>query len=306
VKVFISWSGEKSASQEFAEGLADWLQSVLPQVRPFYSTEDIKKGQHWFEKIAQELEAADFGILALTPSNAGSTWISFEAGAIAKKIGRGKVVPIVLGMPMSDLKPPLAMFNGAVPTEEDMLRVVRSINEELAEQKLEDARLVRTFAKWWPDLQKVIVSASEKLKKAPETKTERRSVEDILQEILGLLRGQARTESPSRDEISRLYTGLLANIAGGWPPPPNYQAADRRMEMVIESATGLLTPEEVRAIVATWMPTNTEVRVSSTGKISSIRVFVPALVPEKHINEKVIPAMHKALAAAADKKEKGT
>jgi hypothetical protein len=205
MKIFISWSGENSASHMLAQGLAQWLEDCFPQVKPFFSTEDIKKGQAWFDKIAHELDASDFGVLCITPQNIDSPWLLFEAGAIAKKVGRSKVVPLTIGMALAELKPPVSMFNGAVPTKADIKKVLESINGEFGETALDEKRLDRIFEKWWPDLEKTISSADAKLRQdlAGHAQRSKRTVEDMMQELLDLVRGL------SRRDIPETFTGIL-------------------------------------------------------------------------------------------------
>jgi hypothetical protein len=223
MKVFISWSGENSASQKFAEGFADWLQTILPAVKPFYSTDDIKKGQAWFEKIAQELDASDFGILSLTPANAMSPWIAFEAGAIAKKVGRGKVAPVLLGMQFADLKAPLAMFNGVVPNHDDVLRLVETINAELGPQGIGSSRVERVFDKWWPDLEKVIETSLRALNRAPEARAvpQKRDQDDLLREILELVRSlsHSKAEREFQDLEARHRQAFHSTTRASRQPP---------------------------------------------------------------------------------------
>jgi TIR domain len=62
MKVFISWSGERS--QILAQALREWLPMVLQSVDPWLSQADIEAGERWAEKIAKELEGCNFGILS--------------------------------------------------------------------------------------------------------------------------------------------------------------------------------------------------------------------------------------------------
>ena len=269
MRIFISWSGEKSASQRFAEGLADWLENILPPVKPFYSTEDIKKGQAWFEKIAQELDASDFGILCLTPANFTSSWISFEAGAIAKKVGRGKVVPVVLGMAFADLKPPLSMFNGAMPTREDLLRLVKTINAELGDQKLGDSRLAHAFEKWWPDIDQVTNDALQLLKKAPEARAhpERRDTEDMLREVLDLLRARSRENSTTELMIPSYLASLVERLR---PIPPDSTSFFRY------TPPGGTSFDDVASAILTALPDGTRIDRDPAANPPGFVITVPA------------------------------
>ena len=67
MKVFLSWSGDKS--REVALILNEWLPNVMQWVKPFMSAEDIKKGARWSADVAKELEDTNFGIICVTPDN---------------------------------------------------------------------------------------------------------------------------------------------------------------------------------------------------------------------------------------------
>jgi hypothetical protein len=78
VRVFISWSGEQS--REIALALRDWLPPVIQAAKePYMSEKDNEAGTLWDQVISAELEASNFGIVCLTPSNLESRWINFEA-----------------------------------------------------------------------------------------------------------------------------------------------------------------------------------------------------------------------------------
>ena len=85
MKVFISWSGERS--KIVAEALRDWLPAVIQSVKPWVSSKDIDKGSRSFAEIQAQLKDAQFGIACLTPENLTEMWIHFESGAVAKAVG---------------------------------------------------------------------------------------------------------------------------------------------------------------------------------------------------------------------------
>lgn len=51
MKVFISWSGNKS--HKVAMIFREWLPSVIQSLEPYVSSEDIDKGARWSSDIAK-------------------------------------------------------------------------------------------------------------------------------------------------------------------------------------------------------------------------------------------------------------
>lgn len=78
MKLFISWSGE--FSRKVAECLSVWIPTIIQTVEVFYSPDDIAKGENWGNRLSEELEQSNFGIVCLTPENVLAPWIHFEAG----------------------------------------------------------------------------------------------------------------------------------------------------------------------------------------------------------------------------------
>ncbi len=84
MKVFISWSGERSKA--VAQAWHDWLPNVIQAVEPWMSETDIAKGARWGMDMARELDETRVGIICLTPENLNAPWILFEAGALSKTL----------------------------------------------------------------------------------------------------------------------------------------------------------------------------------------------------------------------------
>ncbi|RWR47594.1 toll/interleukin-1 receptor domain-containing protein [Sinirhodobacter ferrireducens] len=108
MKVFISWSGTRSRA--VATALKDWLPIILEGIEPWVSDKDISAGERWAQSVAGELEAANFGIICITPENLNADWILFESGALSKSMQDARVIPLLFDLDFSDISGPLAQF----------------------------------------------------------------------------------------------------------------------------------------------------------------------------------------------------
>ncbi len=178
MKIFISWSGEKSKA--LAEALHEWLPNVIQGLEPWISASDIEKGAMWRTDIAQQLDTAAVGIICLTADNLDKPWILFEAGAISKKLDEAYVCTYLLDIEPSDVKDPLAQFQATKATKGDTQKLLQTINRAQKENMLPLDRIDRAFEKWWPDLEEKLKAVTGK----EEKKESRRADRDILNEIL--------------------------------------------------------------------------------------------------------------------------
>jgi TIR domain len=212
--IFISWSGKRSRA--FAEALRDWLPMIINAARPFLSSSDIDKGARWSTEIASRLEKAKAGIICLTPSNMQSEWILFEAGALSKTLADTYVCTLLIDMKPTDVKGPLAQFQATTTSEADMLQLVKTLNSKLGESGVPSAQLEKAFKLMWPELRTQIVN----LPKETASKAPGRPAEDMLEELLGLVRNLSRSPSPlppSEDPIGdmrRMVSQTLADELG--------------------------------------------------------------------------------------------
>ena len=209
MKVFVSWSGERSAI--VASALKVWLGDVFHDIDIWTSGHDINAGARWGAELDAVLEASNFGVLCLTPENLDSPWILFEAGSLAKAVKTARVVPYLLELSPTEVRFPLAQFQGAKANESGTLFLVESINNA-QEHPLEGERLQRTFAKWWPDLESKLRSIPPPQAAAPPLRTER----ELLEEMLELIRKQQKP--PSLPFVSE-RTLNVALISDKLPPP---------------------------------------------------------------------------------------
>jgi hypothetical protein len=199
MKVFISWSGD--TSRRVAEVLREWLPSVIQAVHPYVSSEDIDKGARWSADISRELEESNYGILCVTRENLGAPWLNFEAGALSKSFDKSRVSPFLFKIDRTEVTGPLLQFQSTICERDDVRKLLRSINAA-CDSGLDDVRLDGIFEVWWPNLQKEL----DTIVGVPETgigrsATEKRSVEDVLDEVLSLVRAQQKilTEQSDRD-----------------------------------------------------------------------------------------------------------
>lgn len=150
MNVFLSCSGEMS--RNVALVLRDWLPEVIQAIKPFIS-DDIDKGELWFEEITNELCLTTYGIICLTPYNFKAPWINFEAGAISKAIHHTHVTPFLFRIDVSKIRGPLQQFQFVTYTEREIFKLLCSINNSMtSEARLPLELLQKEFDKWWPEL----------------------------------------------------------------------------------------------------------------------------------------------------------
>jgi len=116
MKVFISWSGDRS--KQVALALRDWLPKVIQRVKPWMSDRDVDAGVRWFPEISEQLESSNFGIVCLTPENKERPWIMFEAGALAKKLSASLVCPYLFDLDQAQVAGPPSQFQSVKADEE--------------------------------------------------------------------------------------------------------------------------------------------------------------------------------------------
>jgi hypothetical protein len=230
VKVFISWSG--SRSKEAALALRNWIPSVFQSVEPWMSETEIRAGAMWLNELMNGLKEARFGIICITPENQLAPWLHFEAGAIAKQVNdQNYVCPYLILLKGTEFQGnPLTYFQYKQADEKGTRELVESINQ-LIEKPLEKDILYKTFTLWWPELHKSLTHLSE-----PETKTKvKRSSEDMLEEILELVREMVRTPQSYVNDVNNSLREFL----------PVAQVTPESINSIIK-AISLLPPEEER------------------------------------------------------------
>lgn len=213
MKVFISWSGEKS--KKIGEVIRTWLPAVLQSVRPFFTPNDIEKGNRWSSDIASELDSSSVGIFCITDENINSPWIMFEAGAISKKIDQSLVCPILFGIKNSDVSGPLTQFQTTIFDKHEVKSLIRTINSSNKGAQVTDEVLNDVFEVWWPKLETKIHAILNQEDGEPTIRL--RTERDILEEILDLSRSLVKDQgidstSKIQSKLNDLVSDFVANF----------------------------------------------------------------------------------------------
>lgn len=205
MRVFLSWSGEKSRA--VAEALRDWLPSVVNEIEPFISAKDVAAGARWQSEIASQLESTQFGIVCVTGQNQGEAWLNFEAGAIAKTLGSARVVPLLIDLTPTDLTLPLAQFQAQPRSRDGIAAILQSINRQ-CEKPLDDERLLVACDVWWPRLAEQFDDIDTRSPGVSSSRTDR----DLLEEVLASVRPLAE-QLARHDDLSRRAAEMDARSA---------------------------------------------------------------------------------------------
>lgn len=211
MKIFLSWSGEKS--HKVAMVFRDWLPSVIQAIEPYVSSEDIDKGARWSTDIARELEDSTYGILCVTKDNIDAPWLTFEAGALSKTMDKSLVCPFLFDIKRSEVDGPILQFQSTIFSEEDIKKLVTSLNSACGEDALGDERLNKAFDVWYPTLKKDL---EQILASSPNSTVEKKSTadteDDILEEVLDLTRSNQKIIRGQSAENHELFSRIQHQI----------------------------------------------------------------------------------------------
>ena len=191
--IFLSWSGPRS--HQLALNLREWLPLVVQYADPWMSSADIQAGDRWSPEIAKRLESSAFGILCVTRENLTNPWLLFEAGALAKAVDDGRVVPLLLDVDVQSISGPLAQFQAKKCDPKGIRDTILSVNKSAA-TPLDDARCAKIADAMIPNfLEKV-----DEIPASENPKTALRTTEEILEEVVT----QSRSLDQKIDDLSRL------------------------------------------------------------------------------------------------------
>lgn len=190
MKVFLSWSG--SQSHKIALVFRDWLPSVIQEIVPYVSSEDIDKGARWSTDIAKELSDSKFGILCVTRDNINAPWLTFEAGALSKTMDKSFVSPFLFDIKRSEVDGPILQFQSTIFEKEDLKKLIITLNKACDKNGLKDEQLNKAFEVWYPsleeDLKKLRGADNSEQDAEGTTELQAPKVQEVLEEILELSR----------------------------------------------------------------------------------------------------------------------
>lgn len=213
MKVFISWSGERSKS--LAKALNDWLPVILPDISPWMSEAEIQAGQRWSAEISKELEVSNFGIICVTPENLNAPWLLFEAGALSKSMKEAKVVPLLLGLNEGDVPFPLAQFQAKKVEKSGMKDLIFDLNKDCS-PPLKDANLEVSFDALYGTLEKKVNVIRKDVAKGKQLRTQGEILEELVASVrnveFGLREGPFRESSGFRRR-RRFHPMMMMDMA---------------------------------------------------------------------------------------------
>jgi hypothetical protein len=183
MKVFLSWSGQRSKS--VAHALRDWMPFVLHYVRPWLSQQDIAAGDRWSVEVGSELSESNFGIICLTPENLTAPWILFEAGAISKSFATGAVCPYLYDVDFSAIVGPLSQFQGKKADYQSTKELLVSINAK-SSTPIEPSRLDKLYHTFWPDLEEMLANIPDPNLEARQLRPQAEILEELVEAVRSL------------------------------------------------------------------------------------------------------------------------
>jgi len=215
MKVFISWSGEKSKA--VAEYLKKWLEQVIQFAEPWISI-DMDKGKKWTVEISQGLEESKVGVFCVTMDNSTAPWMLFEAGAIAK-YKDSYVCTFLIDIEPTDILGPLSIFQATKNNKEDIYRLLQTINQTIQKQEgksVSNENLKSLFDVFYPKLEAEInaILQSNTLKKEKVRRSDRELIEEAVQ-ILRLLKSQQTEPLVNSKKLLDFYAMKYAKMVGG-------------------------------------------------------------------------------------------
>ena len=213
MKIFLSWSGERS--KVVASALRGWLPLVLHYADPWLSQRDIQAGDRWSVELGNELNNNNFGIICLTPENLTAPWILFEAGAISKSFSQGAICPYLYDVDHSDISGPLQQFQSKKADRPSTKELVESINSKSA-TPVDPIRLNTIFNTFWSSLEDQLSKIPSESLRSQQPHPQPEVLEDLVKSVRAM-EGNVRELSniiTNRHEVGRTFASPFVRFEG--------------------------------------------------------------------------------------------
>lgn len=164
-KVFISYSG--AMSKAISELIHTWLKHTLQTVELLYTPAFIQPGQRIHLMLFEALAQADIALLIYTKEGLNCSRMVFEAGYVCKAKANGGVISLLFGLTPEVLPEPINAFQCEVFSNNGMWRIIKGINGQLREQRIDEDTLKHVFDREWgglvQDVDKIMQQLSAQL-----------------------------------------------------------------------------------------------------------------------------------------------
>jgi len=214
IKIFISWSGEKSKA--VAEALRKWMPRVIGKkyIDSWMSEHDITAGAEWRNELRKALRTARYAIVCITETNYNSPWINYEVGYLVgandTKAGAGNIgiCPYLCGVSKDEIKKtPLDAYQAKSGNKEETLKLIEAIHKAAGEP-LEEDQLQIIFEKYWIDLENDLKNLPhepvEEPKSLPHEPGASQISESVEEDLFVYLQEKQKPRTPLPAKVYRL------------------------------------------------------------------------------------------------------
>lgn len=222
MKVFLSWSGEKS--KKVALALRSSLKYFIQSIEPWMSEKDIEAGRRWSEEMHKQLATTRIGILCITSDNVTAPWIYYEAGALAYKMYNPIVIPYLFDLKIADVpNGPLALFQMKEANEYGTFDLINTINKAEPKKRLLEEHLKITFDDNWPKLKKELLEIYNTFSEQIDEKAQNDKIDEFIDtlQVLEGQKGELEQITVMGNQLKKVVSELKQCKLCGWYIPEN-------------------------------------------------------------------------------------
>jgi len=154
-----------------------------------------------------------------------------------------RVCPILFGIESSQLSGPLSLFQATPFNKTEIRKLLTTLNGKAGEHKLSDPALNETFELWWPQLEEKVANILSEFENADgQDEDTIRSVDDMVVEILNLVRMSSRKAPPRRRERPFVSPDAIREIADNFVAVHNAIQRGEDPEVVMRALKEIYPP----------------------------------------------------------------